>query len=411
MSPDDNTLAVLVAKPDITAGDGAKHDIIQGKEQIATSTTCNIFKMLKSCGVSVAFREQLDEKTFSAEYCEMLPYEVVIRREAHGSYSKRFPFLCRGHVFPKLVLEFFLKTSGRVWQGNTLPKDDPLIEFVIGGINLQRPDIPSWDSQSHVLHIEKYPLCDQPKTFTAMGEIAREAYLILEKAWQLVGRKLVDYKVEFGLDHNGILRLADVIDNDSWRVVEDGQYIDKQAYRDGEDLNEVTEKYRHVQRLTELFSLPRQRIIFWRGSDKDDFSLLKEVFGKYVGFAREVDFVEITCSAHRKPAHAYQELAQVVQKVPDAVVIAYVGRSNGLGPTLSGNTSVPVISLPNGWREFPNDVWSSLRTPNEVPASTILEPQNAVLHALQILALRNPRLYAKIRIEQEKRAMNFFELR
>src|SRR3990167_9617646 len=76
MSPDDNTLAVLVAKPDITAGDGAKHDIIQGKEQIATSTTCNIFKMLKSCGVSVAFREQLDEKTFSAEYCAMLPYEV-----------------------------------------------------------------------------------------------------------------------------------------------------------------------------------------------------------------------------------------------------------------------------------------------------------------------------------------------
>src|SRR3989344_3332983 len=382
-----SSFVVLEAKPDITAGDGVKHDIIQGKEKIATATTCNVFKLLKECEIPVAFLEQVGDKAFAAWKCKMLPYEVVIRREAHGSFLKRYPFLQKGHVFPKLIIEFF-----------------------IGGIHLMRPDVPSWDPGAHILHLEDYPFSDCPDYFSRMGEIARETFLILEKAWQVIGRKLVDYKGEFGITEEGMLLLADVIDNDSWRVVEDGYYIDKQAYRDGADLNEVTEKYQHVQRLTELFSLPRQRIIFWRGSDRDDFTTLIDAFNKYSCVAREIDYVEITCSAHKELAKAVQKLAHIVQEVPDAVIIAFVGRSNGLGPTLSGNTSIPVISLPNGWREFPNDVWSSLRTPSEVPASTILEPQNAVLNALQILALRNPRLYAKIRMGQEKRAMNFFEI-
>ena len=104
---------LIVSKDDITAGDGAKHDLIEGKAALSTRTTCNVFRLLKACGVPVAFEEQVDARTFLAPRCRMLPYEVVVRREAHGSYLKRMPGLAKGHLFPKLLVEFFLKTNGK----------------------------------------------------------------------------------------------------------------------------------------------------------------------------------------------------------------------------------------------------------------------------------------------------------
>jgi phosphoribosylaminoimidazole carboxylase/phosphoribosylaminoimidazole-succinocarboxamide synthase len=62
--------------------------------------------------------------------------------------------------------------------------------------------------------------------------------------------------------------------------------------------------------------------------------------------------------------------------------------------------------VPASARDFPEDVWSSLRAPSNVPVMTVLEPANAVLAALQILAARNPRLYAHVRSEIERRATN-----
>jgi phosphoribosylaminoimidazole-succinocarboxamide synthase len=86
-----------------------------------------------------------------------------------------------------------------------------------------------------------------------MRRIARHAFLVLEKAWQLEGRALVDFKVEFGFDTKERLLLADVIDNDSWRVIESGSYIDKQVYRDGGALDDVAAKYRLVAEITSRF--------------------------------------------------------------------------------------------------------------------------------------------------------------
>ena len=125
-------LVRLVAKDDITAGDGAKHDVIPDKGRFANATTSNVFRLLRACGLPVAFTEQDSPTSFIAPRCQMLPYEVVVRREAHGSYLKRNPQFAKGQLFPRLIVEFFLKTKDRNWKGKPLTCDDPLLSYTEG---------------------------------------------------------------------------------------------------------------------------------------------------------------------------------------------------------------------------------------------------------------------------------------
>jgi phosphoribosylcarboxyaminoimidazole (NCAIR) mutase len=235
-------------------------------------------------------------------------------------------------------------------------------------------------------------------------ELAKRIFLILEKAWQLQDGRLVDFKLEFGIDSDGNLLLSDVVDADSWRVIRNGGYFDKQIYREGATPDEYAVKLAATAEITSLFKVPKQQIILWRGSDKDDL----EPFGRgYLPFLHsDVPMVYHTRSMHKEPVLGYQELHSKIQEVPDTVIIDYVGKSNGAGPMISANCTVPVINVPQSFKVFPDDVWSSLRTPSDVSCSTILEPANAVQEAMKILAMRNPLLYMILRYEQEKRLVN-----
>jgi phosphoribosylaminoimidazole carboxylase / phosphoribosylaminoimidazole-succinocarboxamide synthase len=399
----------VVAKDDITAGDGAKHDIIPDKGRLATATTCNVFRLLKACGLPVAFVEQDSAISFVAPKCDMLPYEVVVRREAHGSYLKRNPHLSKGQLFPQALVEFYLKTKDKNWKGKPLIADDPFMQFAEDAkqIRLFNPAKPLQGQEPFLVLAgsEVFGRDDEGQIFPEMRRIARQAFLVLEKAWQLEGGTLVDLKVEFGFDAKGGLLLADVIDNDSWRVLEGGSYIDKQVYRDGGALDDVVAKYRHVAEITSHFRVPRQRIILWRGSEKDS----PDAFLQALGELKDMMTV-VTCSVHKEPVNAAGIFHRMMQEIPDSVVIAYIGRSNGAGPTLSAMSTVPVITVPASIKEFPDDLWSSLRAPSAVPVMTVLDPANAVLAALQILSGRNPRLYAKVRGEIENRTVNTIAL-
>jgi phosphoribosylaminoimidazole carboxylase/phosphoribosylaminoimidazole-succinocarboxamide synthase len=405
----DSGLVTVISKDDITAGDGAKHDIIPDKGRLANATTCNVFRLLKACGLPVAFEQQDSATSFVAPKCQMLPYEVVVRRDAHGSYLKRNPHFSKGQLFPQLVVEFFLKTKDKNWNGKSLICDDPLMLYVKEDkqIRLFNPAKPIHGQEPFLILAESevFSRADESELFPQMGRIARHAFLVLEKAWQLEGGTLVDLKVEFGFDTKGQLLLADVIDNDSWRVVESGSYIDKQVYRDGGALDDVTAKYRRVAEITGRFALPRQRIILWRGSESDK----TEGFSAALGSLSDLMTV-VTCSVHKQPVAAAGILYRMAQEIPDSVVIAYIGRSNGAGPTLSAISTVPVITVPASVKEFPSDVWSSLRAPSNVPVMTVLEPANAVLAAIQILSARNPRLYAHVRGEIENRTVNTIQI-
>jgi len=83
-------------------------------------------------------------------------------------------------------------------------------------------------------------------------------FMLLENAWKKFDIELIDLKIEVGYDYDNCeLMVADVIDNDSWRLWPKGvseDQLDKQSFRDGESLEIIKEKYSQVTKYTNKFN-------------------------------------------------------------------------------------------------------------------------------------------------------------
>lgn len=242
-------VAVVTTKNDITAGDGAKHDIMHGKAELATRTTCNVFEYLRAKGIPVAYVGRGGPTTFLTRVCEMIPVEVVVRRIAFGSYCKRNAEIPKGYVFDDPVIEFFYKTTGKNIDGRAIPCDDPLMKSAGGDYwDLYRPDIPLGAG-----HIGRFELPGiKSRLDRGVYAIAEDVNRLLKDAWRYLDGTLYDFKLEFGVLPDGDVVLADVVDCDSWRVKwRDYVQLSKQGYRDGDDLEKVLGVYQLAAALTD----------------------------------------------------------------------------------------------------------------------------------------------------------------
>jgi phosphoribosylaminoimidazole carboxylase/phosphoribosylaminoimidazole-succinocarboxamide synthase len=390
---------------------------MEGKAAYATRTTCNVFSILKAAGIPVAFREQLSDTEFLAELCQMIPLEVIARRYAVGSYLNRFPHLKteegkRPNRFHRLVFELFLKTTGRAikdFEGKVIGEtsvEDPLIESDETGSwwKLRHPKFPYWDQNSDLITSldpgEFFPEGKSAELIAEIEQITRKTFLVLEGAWAQLGFRLIDFKIEFGINQEGKLVVADVIDNDSWRLrTSSWEEVSKQCFRDNAGMDEIGSKYAMVAKLTDNFRLPQQCIVTWRGS-KDDLKLeVKDFFN----LGSSIFVHDVILSGHKSPNLCLKSLENVLSTSPEGgVIIAMVGMSNGLGPMLAARTSWPVITIPLTVEENALDVWSSLSVPSQVPLLTVMSKKNAVLATLNVLAQKNPYAYMLRQYEIEK---------
>jgi len=225
--PGDENLAYMVSKDQITAGDGVRRNELVGKSRWSTITTANVFRLLNAEQIATHFVEQIDDVTLLVRRCRMLPIEQVMRRIATGSYLKRHPGVSEGTRFEPALVETFLKDDAR---------HDPQI----------------WEAD-----IIEMGLAD-PQEIEWMAAQGRRVFETLERAWANIDVTLVDLKIEFGRDTQGNLLVADVIDNDSWRLWPGGdknRMLDKQVYRNlkevtSQNLQDVADRYALVADLT-----------------------------------------------------------------------------------------------------------------------------------------------------------------
>jgi phosphoribosylaminoimidazole-succinocarboxamide synthase len=252
-------VVIIESKDDITAGDGARRDIIPDKGKLANETTCNCFMLLNEAGIPTHFLVKESERKFVAELVKMIPVELVVRRIATGSYLKRHPDVVEGTVFPSLKFEPFYKDDARhdplmVWNRHTTRFDlyDPRFSVT---------DESYLDSLPRgLISCPKRKLFDNFE-MAELAIIAYKVFAILEKAWANQNVALVDLKIECGWNLKGELVVADVIDNDSWRIWPAGdksQMKDKQVYRNlaqttSDALGKIKENYAWVAEATRKF--------------------------------------------------------------------------------------------------------------------------------------------------------------
>ncbi|MGE5541208.1 MAG: phosphoribosylaminoimidazolesuccinocarboxamide synthase [Bacillota bacterium] len=237
-------------KDDTTAGDGARHDVIAGKAAISTRTTVNIFRLLKACGFPIAFDGEEtdrsgDETSFIAYELDMIMLEVVTRGLAYGSYLERNPHAKKGDPFETPLVEFFLKTKGRLWP---VPKgvislrcDDPLMEIVNDGVYLHHAH-ETFVRGGHFTRLtldEAFPVPGTRELLPVMASINAAIYHTLRYAFLLVGGAeglditFPDMKIEYGFDSLRRLWVGDVIDAESCRLLVNGEHASKQGFREG----------------------------------------------------------------------------------------------------------------------------------------------------------------------------------
>jgi phosphoribosylaminoimidazole-succinocarboxamide synthase len=309
----------------ISAGDGARRNEIPGKGRLAAQTTARVFRLLNLCGLPTHYLnggEDDDDNEMLVRRCNMIPLEVVVRGVAAGSLVRRNPGLQRGSLLVPRMVEFFLKDDAQ---------HDPLIT----------PD------QIVAQNIAN------PAEISAMTEIARLTFEILAHAWRKRDVLLVDLKIEFGRlaggENKGQLVIADVIDNDSWRIWPQGRedrMLDKQMYRnletvDDSALAQVKNAYEQVADMVGSFPVMRPGMVALMSESTEFTQQLNGVASALGQLGLPV--LRHVASATKTPGYVLQLLQQHDATFARLLYITFSGPDSALHAMVENGTSNPVL--------------------------------------------------------------------
>jgi 5-(carboxyamino)imidazole ribonucleotide mutase/phosphoribosylaminoimidazole-succinocarboxamide synthase len=108
-------------------------------------------------------------------------------------------------------------------------------------------------------------------------------------------------------------------------------------------------------------------------------------------------------SAHKSPGHLLTMLEEYEASGEVGAYITVAGRSNALSGLVDAQVAAPVIACPPLAEPFAaQDVFSSLRMPSGVCPAVVLEPANAALLAVKVLAVADPALRQAVQEHQTR---------
>ena len=216
--PEPGTL-IQYFKDDATAGNGAKHEVIDGKGVLNNRISEYIFTKLNGLGIPTHFIRRINMREQLLRQVEIIPIEVVVRNVAAGSLSKRLG-IEEGTQLPRTIIEYYYKDDA---LGDPMIADEHIACF-------------GWATQDEMNDI---------------ADMAIRVNDFLSGMFAAIGIRLIDFKLEFGRVWDGDFArviLADEISPDGCRLwdIKTNQKLDKDRFR--QDLGGVEEAYQEVAR-------------------------------------------------------------------------------------------------------------------------------------------------------------------
>ena len=239
-NPENPKTVFMVFKDDITAGDGVKHDILEGKALLDWQTNRDIFEYLNRMGVETHYIESPQKKiSLVKKLDQKIELEVVTRRVAAGSILK-WGNVNEGDRFDPLITQLHYKDDFL----HDPMLDDRFIDHIIRDKGSQE--------------------------FAVIKETNEKVFVLLEKAFAQFQVQLIDFKLEYGIVDNKVL-LIDEITGGSFRLwpfakenpnlnqpnvlseLDPSGRLDKDIYRRGEELSKVKSKFQIIADITAGF--------------------------------------------------------------------------------------------------------------------------------------------------------------
>lgn len=212
-TPDENVYLVKY-KNSATAFNGEKKAEIEGKGALNNQITSLIFQQLATQGIASHFIEQLSPTEQLVQKVSIIPLEVVVRNVVAGSLAKRLG-IEEGTTLQVPVVEFYYKDDAL---------GDPLVT----------------EDHIHILGVAS------AAQLTELRAKALEINQYLVPLFAQIGVRLVDFKLEFGVDSDGNILLADEISPDTCRLwdAKSNAKLDKDLFR--RDLGNLTDAYQEI---------------------------------------------------------------------------------------------------------------------------------------------------------------------
>lgn len=215
----DSEILLTVYKDDATAFNAQKRGQIQGKGAINCQITAALFEWLESKNIPTHYLDCPEPNQMRVKAVTIVPVEVVVRNIAAGS-------LCRETGLP---------------EGKVL--SSPLVEYYYKSDELGDPLL----TRDRIFLLNLVA----PQRLTEIDNMARKINQNLQSFFDRCNITLVDFKLEFGIDAQENLLLADEISPDTCRLWDKNEsdpqsrIMDKDRFR--KDLGQVEAAYQQVQ--------------------------------------------------------------------------------------------------------------------------------------------------------------------
>ena len=204
-----------------TAFNAQKKGQIHDKGKINATISALLFELCEKNGIKTHFIKQISDCELLIKKVKIIPLEVIVRNIAAGSLCKRLG-LKEGKVLKEPILEFSYKNDAL---------GDPLLTRA---------------------YIKNALEITDDKTLNEITDLSFKANEIFKDFFLNIGIKVVDFKLEFGTDKDGVLLLADELSPDNFRFWDaiTNEKLDKDRFR--QDLGNVEGAYKEMlKRVTE----------------------------------------------------------------------------------------------------------------------------------------------------------------